>query len=196
MVRVPLFSCGYDCRRVYESQPRGFGSPCFDSATGEGLQKFAKAKGWQVGEVFEDVDVSAYVKGIRRPSFERLMRSVSGGRVNGVLVWKLDRLVRRAADFERFWTRCDQAGVFLTSATEPIDSTSEIGLAVIRTLVNFANVESTSISLRLRARAQEKARGGIPMWRGRAFGFNLEMTGIIEEEAIFIREAADRILLR
>ena len=61
----------------------------------------AESKGWEVAGVWEDVDVSAYEKGVRRPAFEDLMTAVAGGRVNGVLVWKLDRLVRRSADFER-----------------------------------------------------------------------------------------------
>jgi len=157
-------------------------------------RNFVEAKGWQVADIWEDVDVSAYERGVRRPAFEDLMKVVAGAKVNGVVVWKLDRLVRRVADFERFWTRCDRAGVFLASATEPIDSTSEMGLAVIRILVTFANVESTSIGLRLRARMEEKARAGIPLGRGRFFGLKASWTEVIEDEAELIREAARRFL--
>ena len=157
-------------------------------------REIAKSNGWHVADVWEDIDVSAYQRDVRRPAFEDLMRVVAGGRVNGVLVWKLDRLVRRAADFERFWERCDSAGVFLASATEPIDSTTELGLAVIRILVNFANVESTSISLRIRAKMQEKARAGVPLWPERVFGHTKDGTEVVEEEAALIREAADRVL--
>lgn len=157
-------------------------------------RRVAEARGWQVAGVWEDVDVSAYERGVRRPAFEKLLTVVAGGRVNGVLVWKLDRLVRRVPDFERFWTRCEQTGVFLSSATEPIDSTNELGLAVIRILVTFANVESTSISLRLRSRWDEKAKAGVPLVHGRVFGFNEEWTDIVESEATLIREAADRFL--
>ncbi len=144
--------------------------------------------------MWEDVDVSAYAKGVRRHAFEDLKKVVAAGKVDGVLVWKLDRLVRRAADFERFWVRCDHAGVFLASATEPIDSTTELGLAVIRILVTFASVESTSIGLRIRARMEEKARAGIPLVHGREFGFDEHWGKIVEEEAALIREAADRFL--
>jgi len=157
-------------------------------------RQFAKSKGWKVADVWEDVDVSAYAKGKRRPAFDNLMSVVAGGKVDGVLVWKLDRLVRRPADFERFWTRCDKAGVFLASATEPIDSTTELGLAVIRILVTFANVESTSIGLRLRSRMEEKARAGIPLVQGRGFGFNDTWTAVLEDEAALIHEAAARFL--
>ena len=123
-------------------------------------REFAQARAWDIVDVYEDIDVSAYDRRVRRPAFDRLMRTVAGGQVNGVLVWKLDRLVRRSVDFERFWERCERVGIFLTSVTEPLDSTNEIDLAVVRMLVNFANVESTSISLRIRSKMQERARNG------------------------------------
>jgi excisionase family DNA binding protein len=157
-------------------------------------RRYAESKGWQVADVWEDVDVSAFDKRVRRPAFEDLMTVVAGGRVNGVVVWKLDRLVRRVADFERFWVRCDAAGVFLVSATEPIDSTTDMGLAVIRILVTFANVESTSIGLRLQARMEEKARAGIPVVNSRLFGFNETCSEIVEDEADMVREAAGQFL--
>jgi len=84
--------------------------------------------------------------------------------------------------------------VFLASATEPIDSGTELGLAVIRMLVNFASVESTSISLRISSRMQEMARGGTPLWRGRAFGFSSDAQTLVDEEAELIREAASRVI--
>lgn len=157
-------------------------------------REFATSRGWDVGEICEDVDVSAYSRHVSRPAFDQLLRLVAGGRVSGVLVWKLDRLVRRTSDFERFWDRCERAGVFLASATEPIDSQTELGLAVIRMLVNFASVESTSISLRISSRMQEMARGGTPLWRGRAFGFSSDAQTLVEEEAELIREAASRVI--
>ncbi len=157
-------------------------------------REYAKARGWDIAHVYEDVAVSAYDRRVRRPAFETLVQVVASGRVNGVLVWKLDRLVRRSADFERFWERCEHAGVFLTSVTEPLDSTNEIGLAVIRMLVNFANVESSSISLRLKSKAKERASNGVSLLTVRAFGFTKGELSIVEEEASLIREAADRVL--
>lgn len=157
-------------------------------------RRYAAEKGWGVADVWEDVDLSAYQRNVRRPAFQDLMRTVAGAQVDGVLVWKLDRLVRRVADFEHFWARCDSAGVFLASATEPIDSTTELGLAVIRILVTFANVESTSISLRMQARLEEKARAGVYLGRGRTFGFNEDLTALNQEEAILIQEAAARVV--
>jgi len=157
-------------------------------------REYAQARGWDIVDVYEDVDVSAYDRRVRRPAFERLVHVVAGGQVNGVLVWKLDRLVRRSVDFERFWERCERAGIFLTSVTEPLDSTNEIGLAVVRMLVNFANVESTSISLRMRSKMQERARMGDSLLTRRAFGYTKGRKEVVEEEAALIREATQRVL--
>jgi site-specific DNA recombinase len=157
-------------------------------------RRFAASRSWELSDVLEDVDVSAYARDVRRPAFEDLMKLVAGGRVDGVVVWKLDRLVRRAADFERFWSRCERAGTFLASATEPIDSTTDMGLAVIRILVTFANAEAASMGLRLRARWEEKARAGEPICRGRMFGLNETWSEIVEDEAAAIREAADEVI--
>src|SRR4051812_1257392 len=81
-------------------------------------QQFARLRGWDVLEVYEDVDRSAYLPGVRRPAFERLIGDLHG--LDGLLVWRLDRLVRRPSDFERVWGRCEEFGVFLASATEPV----------------------------------------------------------------------------
>ncbi|HEV2173868.1 MAG TPA: recombinase family protein, partial [Nitrospira sp.] len=56
-------------------------------------REFARMRNWDVADVWEDVDVSAYSRDVIRPAYNDLLRIVAGGRVNGVLVWKLDRLV-------------------------------------------------------------------------------------------------------
>lgn len=171
-----------------------FEQPASTKRQERACRRFAESRGWEVAGIWEDVGVSAYERRVRRHAFEHLLTVVAGRRVDGVVVWKLDRLVRRVIDFERFWSRCDRAGVFLVSATEPIDSTTEMGLAVIRILVTFANVESASIGLRIRSRMEEKARAGTALCRGREFGFNESWTEVIADEAQLIREAAQRFL--
>jgi DNA invertase Pin-like site-specific DNA recombinase len=53
---------------------------------------FAEVRGWDVVEVFEDVDLSAYQRGVMRPGYEALLRAIQAGDVDGALVWKLDPL--------------------------------------------------------------------------------------------------------
>lgn len=156
-------------------------------------RQYAEARGWQVCDVFEDVDISAY-SGVARPAFEALRRAADAGAYEGVLVWKLDRLVRRPSDFERFWAVCEYRKVFLASVTEPIDSSTELGVAIVRLLVTFAGLESSTKSIRQRAREREAAQAGRPHIGRPSFGW----TGVYEAfdpaQAGMIREAADRVL--
>src|SRR5438445_5164120 len=71
-------------------------------------RSFVQLRGWEVVEVYEDVDLSAYDPRVERPAYEKLLREVAVARLGGVLVWKLDRLVRQPGDFERFWSLCER----------------------------------------------------------------------------------------
>lgn len=158
----------------------------------EACRKFADLKDWAVGEVFEDVDVSAYQKGVVRPGYDALLRALADGRCDGVVVWKLDRLVRRPVEFERFWDVCESRGGFLASAMEPIDSSTDLGLALVRILVAFASLESATSSARIRAKSRELAEAGRP-WGARGYGHTEDRQGVIAHEAKAIRFMAREI---
>jgi site-specific DNA recombinase len=159
-------------------------------------RSLARSKGWKVAQTYEDVDLSAYKRGVRRPAYERLLQDIESGAINGVLVWKLDRLVRRASEFERFWAVCEDAGATLAAVHDPIDTSSDIGMVVVRMLVNFAQLEAANISTRTRRQIAERAQnGGLTVYGGkRPFGFELDRRTIREEEAELVRRAAARIV--
>jgi DNA invertase Pin-like site-specific DNA recombinase len=155
----------------------------------------ARARGWQVGGVYEDVDLSAFRRGVRRPSYERLLDDLEGGTIDGVLVWKLDRLVRRASEFERFWAVCEEAGAALAAVNDPIDTSSDIGMVVVRMLVNFAQLEAANTSTRVRRQIAERASTGQMVTYGgrRPFGFEPDRLTVRDEEASLVRDGARRI---
>jgi excisionase family DNA binding protein len=150
----------------------------------------AELRGWNVGEVFADVDLSAYQVKVQRPGYQALLAAVANGAIDGVLVWKLDRLVRRPAEFEKFWSACEGSGAFLASVTEPIDSSTEMGLALVRVLVTFAGLESATISLRLKAKYKEMALAGKMHGGPRPYGHTKDRMALVPEEAAEIRAAA------
>jgi site-specific DNA recombinase len=158
-------------------------------------RSFARLRGWEVAQVHTDLDTSAYRKGVARPGYEELLRRVRNREVDGVLVWKLDRLVRRAAEFERFWTVAEDAGVFLASVNEPIDTTNDLGLTIVRVLVAFAQLESATMSMRIQSAKRAAAEAGRPARSGRRpYGLDNAWARVIPEEAAIIVEAAARIL--
>ena len=157
-------------------------------------QAFAELRGWRVARVFEDVDLSAYRRGVVRPAYEEMLLAIQSKRVDGVVAWKLDRLVRRSAEFERLWETCEKNGVFLASAMEPIDTSTDLGLALVRVLVAFASLESATSGVRLRAKFKERAEQGIPHTTAAAYGIRKGWRELEPEQADRIREAARRVL--
>lgn len=155
---------------------------------------FVAAKGWTVEAVYRDVDLSAYRK-VTRPGYESMLRALASGQVDGVLVWKLDRLVRSPAEFERFWAICEARGATLASVNEPVDTSNELGLVIVRILVAFARLESATMSLRLQSVKAASAKAGQPKHGGpRAFGLDDGWTELIPHEAEMIVDAAKRVL--
>jgi DNA invertase Pin-like site-specific DNA recombinase len=107
-----------------------------------------------------DLDASANHPRARRPGFETVINEAAARSADGVLVWKLDRLVCRPKDFERLWDVAERRGVFGASVTEPVDSSSPIGLAMLRILVALAGLESAATGIRIRASKRQATEEG------------------------------------
>ena len=161
----------------------------------QNCRQFCNAREWKVTATYEDIDESAYKSTDNRPGLRALLEDMASGRFDTIVVWRLDRLVRRNDEFEYIWSICQRHNIALTSVTEPIDTTSGVGVAVTRMLVTFAGLESTIKSERLRAKNLEDARKGLPHRSGfRSYGYKGLDMHIVEHEAEIIREAATRIL--
>lgn len=88
---------------------------------------FAARKGWEVVDVFEDVDIIAFAARVRRPQFERMLEALRAGDLDGIVVWKLDRLSRQQRDLARVLEACEAQKAFVASVTEPIDTRETYG---------------------------------------------------------------------
>jgi site-specific DNA recombinase len=151
-------------------------------------------RGWVTAGVYEDVDSSAYSHAVVRDAYEALLMEVAARRVDVVVCWRLDRLARSPGEFERFWSACQTAGVQVASVTEPVDSSTPTGIALVRMLVTFAGMESDAKSSRLRAKNRELAERGSPPSGTIPYGLTPGCTEIVEHEAMLIREAVARVL--
>lgn len=169
----------------------------------------AKERGFVIADVYSDVDLSAYTDVIR-PQYEAMLEAMAADAYDGVIVWKLDRLVRRAVEFWRFWTIADTHKVALVSKSDQfIDTTSPIGRGVVGLIVSLAEQESYNTGLRLQAKERERAEAGLAKHSGtRAYGTRTiidpesekpilgagSYDEIDEVEAAVIRDAAERFL--
>lgn len=155
---------------------------------------WVEERGWETAGVFEDVNRSAYDTTVQRDAYEDLLTHVAAQKVDVVVCWRLDRLARSPGDFERFLSACQNAGVEIASATEPVDSTTPTGIALVRMLVTFAGLESDVKGLRLKAKAREDADMGRPPNGGPPYGLGPGCMVIVEPEAALVREAVERVL--
>ena len=160
----------------------------------EDCRAFAERKGWEVADVFEDVDISAFDAKAKRPQFLRMLEALRTGEINGVVVWKLDRLTRQQRDLVRVFEACEPHKAFVASVMEPIDTRETYGQFVAELLVAQARMESANSSTRGRRKAQEQREKGVPPPCGkRCFGYTMAYTGVVPEEAAIIREVRDRL---
>ena len=160
----------------------------------EDCRAFAERKGWEVADVFEDVDISAFSKKAKRPEFLRMLEELKSGAIDGVLVWKLDRLTRQQRDLVKVMEACEVHKAFIASVTEPINTADNIGQFVAELLVAQARMESANTSLRQTRKAKEQREQGLPPINGkRCFGYDQRYTTVVAEEAALIREAYERI---
>ncbi len=103
-----------------------------------------------------------------RPALKRLMDDIKAGKVDCVIVYKVDRLSRSLMDFSRIMETFDNAGVSFVSVTQQFNTTSSMGRLTLNILLSFAQFEREIISERTRdkmaaARRKGKYLGGRPI---------------------------------
>jgi site-specific DNA recombinase len=152
----------------------------------------------QVVAVYSDI-ASAYAVNAKRPDFEAALDDLRAGPIDGIAVWKVDRLVRRVSQFRRVLDTLESSGGRLFSLVEGIDTADPerrfINGLILDLLVRLAEMESESTSERLVLMAQDRARQGKHHGGGsRPFGHTMDWFALLPREAEAIRDAARRIL--
>ena len=132
-------------------------------------EKLAAERGWDVIRVLIDNDLSAS-SGVRRPGYEELLRLVDERSIDVIVVWHIDRLMRRLSDLENVIQRCELAKVRVATVSGDLDLSTDAGRLVGRILSSVAQGEVERKSARQKRAALQAAESGRPPAR-RAFGF-------------------------
>lgn len=162
----------------------------------EDCEALVARRGWGEPTIYEDNDISAY-SGKRRPSYERLLADLRSGRVDAVVVWHTDRLHRSTKELEAFIDIIEstKARVEAVTMDGPIDLATPSGRLNARFLGAVARFESEHKGERQKRQHLQRATEGRPNRTGvRPFGYALDWSAVIPDEAALIREAAARIL--
>lgn len=102
-----------------------------------------------------------------RPALQRLMADIEAGKVDCVVVYKVDRLSRSLMDFSKMMDRFEKQEVSFVSVTQHFNTTNSMGRLTLNILLSFAQFEREIISERTRdkmaaARRRGKWSGGTP----------------------------------
>jgi DNA invertase Pin-like site-specific DNA recombinase len=125
-----------------------------------------------------------------RPSLKRLLADVEDGRIDVVVVYKIDRLSRSLPDFAKIVDLFDERGVTFVSVTQQFNTTTSMGRLTLNILLSFAQFEREVTGERIRDKiAASKAKG---MWMGGTppLGYDVRDRKLIvnEPEAELVRD--------
>ena len=158
--------------------------------SGEAFIKSQASEGWVcVPDHYDDGGFTG--ANMERPALKRLMADIESGKVNCVVVYKVDRLSRSLPDFARMMETFDKCGVSFVSVTQQFNTATSMGRLVLNVLLSFAQFEREMISERTRdkiaaARRKGKWTGGQPL-----LGYDVDARGsklfVNEEEAARVR---------
>jgi len=163
----PTVRCAvYTRKSTDENLDSDFNSLDAQREAGESYVKSQRHQGWVV--LPERYDDGAYSgANLERPALQRLLTHVHAGRVDAIVVYKIDRLSRSLLDFARLMEELDQNQVALVSVTQQFSTSTSMGILLRNILLSFAQFEREVTAERIRDKiAAEKRRGrylgGVP----------------------------------
>lgn len=109
---------------------------------------YAELHDLEIADVLIDAAQSA--KDLNRPGMEQLREAVAAGAVDGVVIFKLDRLSRSVVDFGLLLRELDAAGVALMSVRDQLDTSSAAGRLVVNVMLSVSQWERETVGERTR----------------------------------------------
>ncbi|MCX7309934.1 MAG: recombinase family protein [Afipia sp.] len=101
---------------------------------------------------------------LNRPALQTLLEDVRVGKVDVIVVYKVDRLTRALSDFAKLVELFDAHNVSFVSVTQSFNTTSSMGRLTLNVLLSFAQFEREVIGERVRDKIAASKKKGI--WVG------------------------------
>jgi DNA invertase Pin-like site-specific DNA recombinase len=118
-----------------------------------------------------------------RPGLKQLLADVKAGRVNVIVVYKVDRLTRALSDFAKIVDVLDDAGASFVSITQSFNTTTSMGRLTLNVLLSFAQFEREVISERVRDKIAASKRKGMWMGGNIPLGYDVRDRKLVPNEA-------------
>ena len=150
--------CAVYCRKSSEEGlEQEFNSLDAQRDAGLAYIESQRHEGWiAIADRYEDGGFSG--GNLERPALKRLLADIEGGRVDVVVVYKIDRLSRALMDFAKLVEVFDRRGVTFVSVTQSFNTTTSMGRLTLNILLSFAQFEREVTSFMLQLTADGVAR--------------------------------------
>ncbi|MGE3779011.1 MAG: recombinase family protein [Pirellulaceae bacterium] len=148
-----------------------------------------KAEGWTC--LPDRYDDGGFTGGnMDRPALRRLMQDIEAGKVDVVIVYKVDRLSRSLLDFAKIMEVFDKYNVAFVSVTQQFNTSTPMGRLVLNVLLSFAQFEREIIGERIRDKIAAQRRKG--KWAGGypVLGYDVDRTNRSPKLIVNADEAA------
>ena len=155
-----------------------------------------KEKDWRFIDSYTDPGFSG--KNLDKPGIQRLISDIKLKKIDVVIVYKIERLVRSIKDFYMLWDLFEEHNVTFVSATQQFDSSNAMGKLMFNVLLSFAQFERENTSEKTRDKMQQRARLG--KWHGGLFplgyDYNKDTKKLVinKNESIIIKRIFSQIL--
>src|SRR6476646_6125761 len=189
--RLTVRCAVYTRKSTEEGLDQEFNSLQAQRESAEAYIKSQRHLGWALLPLHYD-DGGFTGGNIERPALKRLLEDIEAHRVDGVVVYKVDRLSRSLLDFARLMDQFEQRKVSFVSVTQQFNTITSLGRLTLNILLSFAQFEREIIGERTRdkmsaARRKGKWVGGMPL-----LGYDVDPGGgrlvVNEKEARGVRE--------
>ena len=132
---------------------------------------------------------------MERPGLQRLLGDVKAGRVDVIVIYKVDRLTRSLADFAKIVEVLDAAKASFVSISQSFNTTTSMGRLTLNMLLSFAQFEREVTGERIRDKiAASKRRGAVDGPVPLGYQVQDRKLVVVEEEAQLVRHLLRRYL--
>src|SRR5580698_9176041 len=172
--RMKQMTCAiYTRKSSEEGLEQQFNSLDAQREAAEAYIKSQRHEGWRL--LAEKYDDGGYSGGnLERPALKRLTADIRAGKVQTVVVYKVDRLTRSLSDFAKLIELFEARNVTFISVTQQFNTTTSMGRLMLNVLLSFAQFEREVTGERIRDKIAAAKKKGLWMGGTPPIGYELK----------------------
>lgn len=195
MTNKPIRCAIYTRKSTEEGLDKEFNSLEAQREACESYIKSQMHEGWKL--IPTAYDDGGYTGGnMDRPALQALMADIKAGKVDVIVVYKVDRLSRSLNDFAQMVNVFDAHQVSFVSITQQFNTTTSMGRLTLNILLSFAQFEREVIGERVRDKVAASKQKGMWMGGHPPLGYDIEHRKLVvnPQEALLVNEIFERYL--